>query len=183
VNLGTAGGLRPPRGAVLALIVVLVAGPVGLALTARDRPAPRSFDAALNTIAQRAGCRLTEFDRIRPSNPPIGGRVVNERIIARDGSYVGRRAPSSPAAVHALMHGRVLVQYRPDLSPAELRRLDRFVRSDDDRVLAFRSRSAMPSPVAATAYLSRLTCGAVNTHTLSALRAFRDRRRGFGQAF
>jgi hypothetical protein len=41
----------------------------------------------------------------------------------------------------------------------------------------------MTSPVAATAYLSLLTCPRVTARTLHALRVFRDRRRGFGNAF
>jgi hypothetical protein len=183
VKLGIESSQRPPKGVLAILIVVLLALPAGMALSARERHVPRRSDGTLDGIAQGAGCRLTEFDHLRPSNPPIGGRVVSERVIARDGSYVGRRAPSSPAALHALMHGRVLMQYRPDLSSAQVRLLDRFVRSDRDRVLAFENQTGMPFPFAATAYLSRLTCRAVNGRTLSALRAFRDRRRGFGQAF
>jgi hypothetical protein len=41
----------------------------------------------------------------------------------------------------------------------------------------------MTSPVAATAYLSLLTCPRIDAASLRALRAFRDRRRGFGNAF
>jgi hypothetical protein len=41
----------------------------------------------------------------------------------------------------------------------------------------------MKAPVAATAYLSLLTCPRVNASTLQVLRVFRDRRRGFGSAF
>ena len=39
-------------------------------------------------------------------------------------------------------------------------------------------RPLMPTPVAATAYLTLMTCPAVNARTLEALRAFRDRPRG-----
>jgi len=41
----------------------------------------------------------------------------------------------------------------------------------------------MTAPVAATAYLSLLTCPRVTASTLNALRVFRDRRRGFGNTF
>ena len=50
-------------------------------------------------------------------NPPVTGRF-SERDRAADGSYAGRRPPSLPAAIHALFHGRVLIQYRPDLPRA-----------------------------------------------------------------
>lgn len=43
--------------------------------------------------------------------------------------------------------------------------------------------TGMTAPVAATAYLSLLTCPRVTARTLHALRVFRDRRRGFGNAF
>jgi hypothetical protein len=50
-------------------------------------------------------------------------------------------------------------------------------------VLLFENQTSMPSPVAATAYLSVMTCPQVDGGTLRALEAFRDRRRAFGQAF
>jgi hypothetical protein len=37
--------------------------------------------------------------------------------------------------------------------------------------------------VAATAYLTLMSCPAVDGRTMAALAAFRDRRVGFGQAF
>jgi hypothetical protein len=52
-----------------------------------------------------------------------------------------------------------------------------------DGVVAFVNQTGMTSPVAATAYLSLLTCPRVTAGTLHALRVFRDRRRGFGYAF
>jgi hypothetical protein len=67
---------------------------------------PRS--ASLADVARAARCRVTDFDRLVRTNPPIGGRVVDERITARDGSYVASRPPSALGSLHALMHGRVL---------------------------------------------------------------------------
>ena len=161
---------------------MLLAGPLGLALLPDRGSARRPPDATLAQIAARSGCRLSEFDAVRPSNPPIGGRVVNERIIARDGSYIAHRAPSQRAALHALMHGRVFVQYRPDLPTPQARLLDRFTRADPDRLLAFQNTTGMRPAVAGTAYLTLMTCPAVTPRTLIALGAFRDRR-SFGQAF
>ena len=157
----------------------ITARPLGLALLTDRGSARRPPDATLTQIAVRSGCRLGEFDAVRPSNPPIGGRVVNERIIARDGSYIAHRAPSQRAALHALM--RVLLQYRPGLPAAQAHLLDRFARPDPDRVLAFKNTTGMRPAVAATAYLTLMTCPAVTPRTLTALGAFRDRRRCFGQ--
>jgi len=164
------------------LIVLLVTGPVLLALT--DRGAPPSADgpASLEQVVRRAGCELQEFDIDPGSNPPVSGRV-DERVTAEDGSYVGRSAPSTLAATHALLHGRVLVQYRPELSERDVARLDRVVRRDPAGALLFETGTDMPQPVAATAYLTLMTCTRVDARTIEALRAFRDRRGNFGQGF
>jgi hypothetical protein len=84
---------------------------------------------------------------------------------------------------HALLHGRVVVQYRPDLPTAEIGRLDRLVRRDSVGVLLFANQIDMPQPVAATAYLTLMTCSRVDAQTIGALRAFRARRSNFGQGF
>ena len=178
---------------IVALVALLVAAPIGLALSADDEAtnaggedvelsgatpvenAERS-DPQLSAIARRAGCRLTKYGPDQQSNPPVSG-AVDERVTARDGSYVGRRPPSDLAAMHAMNHGSVLFQYRPDLPPSELRRLDDLVRSEGGSVLLF-ERPLMPDRVAATAYLTLMTCPAVNARTLEALRVFRDRPRG-----
>jgi hypothetical protein len=169
--------------ALVALVALLVAAPVGLALTQDGaRPAAAPASASLGDIARQAGCRLTEYEHDPHSNPPVSGRV-DERISAADGSYVGRRAPSVPAATHALLHGRVVVQYRPDLPAAQVRRLDRLIRSDPTGALLFANGSQMPEPVAATAYLTLMSCPRVDAAVLRAVRAFRARRADFGQGF
>jgi hypothetical protein len=163
------------------LVVLLAVGPVGVALSNRRPAGPvASAPASLNEIARRAGCELREFDSDPRSNPPVSGRVV-ERVSAQDGSYVGRRAPSTLAATHALLHGRVVVQYRPDLSATETGRLDGLVGRDPAGALLFENRTGMRYPVAATAYLTLMTCARVDARTLVALRAFRARRANFGQ--
>jgi hypothetical protein len=63
------------------------------------------------------------------------------------------------------------------------RALDQLVNDDPDRVVGFANQTGMTAPVAATAYLSLLTCPRVTANTLRALHVFRDRRRGFGSAF
>ncbi len=50
-------------------------------------------------------------------------------------------------------------------------------------MLLFENQTGMTAPVAATAYLSVMTCPHVDRRTLHALDVFRDRRRGFGQSF
>jgi hypothetical protein len=172
---------RVPLPALIALVLVLVGGAVDYARAGGERPA-RRHDRTLAAVARAAGCRLQELDHGRPTNPPVTGRRV-ERTIAADGSHIGRRPPSVNATIHALLHGRVLVQYRPGLPGAQVQALDRFVREDPRSVVGFQNQTGMSAPVAATAYLSLLTCPRVNYRTLAALRAFRDRRRDFGNAY
>jgi hypothetical protein len=162
--------------------VLLVAGPVGLAAS-HPRRAPSAMPArSLEEIARDAGCRLIEYDADPGSNPPVSGRV-DERVWASDGSYVGRRSPSTLATVHALLHGRVVFQFRLDLPVAQIAALDKLVRRAPSRTLVFANRTGMQAPVAATAYLTLMTCPAVNPRTRAALEAFRVRRANFGQGF
>jgi len=112
---------------VFALALLLAAGPIGLTLSRPNRVSARPPTHTLDELARDAGCRLTEYDADPNSNPPVSGRV-DERVYAKDGSYVGRPAPTTLASVHALLHGRVVLQYRPDLSTVQVRALDRLVR-------------------------------------------------------
>jgi Protein of unknown function (DUF3105) len=172
---------RIPVPILITLAVLFLAGPAGLLVSARDGRAAAPPDR-LADIARRSGCTLTDFDSAARSNPPVTGRFV-ERILAADGSYAGRRPPSPIGAMHALLHGRVLFQYRRDIGRGELRKLDQLTRRDSDRVLLFENQTGMRPRIAATAYLSRITCPRVDRATLGALAAFRDRRRAFGQDF
>jgi hypothetical protein len=172
-------GLGPAVCALLALLAVL---PVGVALSHKDSRSVTRTTASLADVVQRAGCELSEFDSDPHSNPPVSGRV-DERVSALDGSYVGRRGPSELAATHALLHGRVVVQYQRQMPASQIALLDRFVRRDPGGVLLFVNQTGMPQPVAATAYLTLMTCPRVDARTLAALRVFRARRGNFGQGF
>jgi hypothetical protein len=156
-----------------ALVALLAAAPVGLALsTARSASGGRP----LGDIARRAGCVLRDFDADPHSNPPVAGQVDERSFVADDGSYVGRASPSATASLHALLHGRVLVQYQPVLPGDQVGALDEQVRADPDRMLLFANMTDMPQPIAATAYLALMTCPRADAKTLGALRAFRERR-------
>jgi hypothetical protein len=173
---------RVPLPVVVALVALLAAAPAGLAVTGPRTPPAHAPARTLAEIARGAGCTLAEFGHDPRSNPPVSG-PVDERIYARDGSYVGRPSPSTLATVHAVLHGRVVFQYRRDVSAAEIAPLQRLVRRRPSRTLLFANRTGMRYRVAATAYLTLMSCPAVNRRTMAALAAFRDRRVGFGQAF
>jgi hypothetical protein len=159
----------------------VAAAPVGLALTAGG-PVPAAGAPLLGDIARAAGCVLSEFASDPHSNPPVSGRI-DERVMAADGSYVGQRSPPALGSMHALLHGRVLVQYQPRLPTVQLAALEQLVRDDSDRVLLFANTTGMRHPIAATVYLASMTCPRVDARTLSALRAFRERRSAFRQRF
>jgi hypothetical protein len=165
-----------------ALVLLLAVAPVGLAMSGSGRRTPSATVTTLGQVARQAGCRLHEYDHDPRSNPPVSGRV-DERITARDGSYVGRRPPSALAATHALLHGRVVIQYRAELPPRQVGELDRLVRNQPIGALLFANRTDMTAPVAATAYLTLMTCPRVDAATLGAVREFRARRANFGQGF
>ena len=169
-----------PLPAIAILVLLLATAPIGLALS-RKSPQQRSGNT-LADIARKAGCQLQEYQNARLTNPPVTGRLV-EHARVTDGSHIGGRTPSVDATTHSLLHGRVLIQYKPGLPAEEVRALDQFVKSEPHQVVGFANQTGMSAPVAATAYLSLLTCPRVNARTLRALQVFRDRRRGFGNAF
>jgi hypothetical protein len=171
-----------PVAALVALAVLLALGPVVYAASKDRTPPQRIGGPTLAQIARDAGCRLTEFQDGMHTNPPVTGRFV-ERSVVADGSYAGRRQPRLQDTIHAMFHGRVLFQYRPGLTRDDLQALDRLTRKDTDRVLLFENQTGMTAPVAATAYLSVMTCPRVDGKVLGALDAFRTRRRAFGQSF
>jgi hypothetical protein len=174
---------RIPRPILATIALLLITGPVILLAVGRggeQRPAAPGHTLAV--VARRAGCTMTDFRQGATSNPPVTG-VVDERVIANDGSYAGKRPPSAQATLHAMLHGAVLFQYRPGIGHDELRALDRLTRKDSQGVLLFENQTGMQPRVAATAYLSLMTCPRVDRATLGALATFRDRRRAFGQGF
>jgi hypothetical protein len=168
-----------PFRALVFLALFLAAGPVGLALS-RDPHA--GIENTLADVARKAGCQLHDYQTARITNPPVTGRLIEREFIS-DGSHIGELPPSVDASTHSLLHGRVLIQYKPGLPKAQIRALDQFVKREPDYVVGFANQTGMSAPVAATAYLSLLTCPSVTVSTLRALRAFRDRRRGFGNGF
>jgi hypothetical protein len=172
---------RVPVPILVMLAVVLPIGPIGLAVS-HDKTPPAPTGPPLAQIARDAGCQVTEFQDGMKTNPPVTGTFV-ERARVADGSYAGRRPPSLEDTLHAMFHGRVLFQYRPGLAAADVRALDRLIRADTRQVLLFENQTGMSAPVAATAYLSVMTCPGFDQKVLRAFEAFRDRRRAFGQAF
>lgn len=110
------------------------------------------------------------------TNPPSSGdHLVNPLA---DGAYLD--TPSPLNYVHSLEHGRIQIQYQPDLSDeAQLELKGLFLESVDGMIM-------FPNPdldveVAAAAWQNTITCETYEgAATLDALRSFRDQFRGQG---
>jgi hypothetical protein len=144
----------------------------------------------LATAAKAAGCELqldleeegnthiTKRDDAPEyeSNPPTSGNHWPEQLA--DGAY--EETPDPIYSVHALEHGRIAIQYSPDLSEDEQLELKGLFDEDFDGMLLF-PNSDMPYDVAATAWNQMIGCETYEGGpTLDALRDFRDRYRGQG---
>lgn len=144
----------------------------------------------LEVAARRAGCELRQDLRDEGSthvrdesevpqyatNPPTSGNHNPEQMA--DGAYAEQ--PEPWYTLHSLEHGRIDIQYSPDLPEADQLELKGLFEEDFDAMLLF-PNSQMPYAVAATAWTQLLGCpdyeGAA---TLDAIRAFRDTYRGQG---
>ena len=185
--------------AVAALVFVAVAAlggdSEGANQTVGDVAVPAVRITDLDEAARAAGCRVRQHpeegrDHVSPetrveyeTNPPTSGDHVP--VAAQDGIYGPQQAPDVKAAVHALEHGRVNLQYRAG-SPAErVNQLEMMFNEqvqgvEGFRSLLFRNQTDMPYDVAATAWGYSLTCPKWNDRVFDALRAFREERQGKG---
>jgi hypothetical protein len=138
--------------------------------------------------AKEAGCKLetglpdegnehvTDRSVDYETDPPTSGDHNPEQ--QADGAYA--EMPDPVNFVHSLEHGRVEIQYSPDLSEAEQLELKGIFDESPEGVLFF-PNTGMKPVVAATAWTNLLTCDAYEgAATLDAVRAFRDVYRGQG---
>ncbi len=150
-------------------------------------PPPAIEQGDLEIAAREAGCELrldlpdegathvpddVEYD----TNPPTSGNHHPEQ--QADGAY------SEPVklehAVHSLEHGRIEIQYSPNLPERDQLALKGVFDEDFYGMLLFPNPD-MPYAVAATAWTQMLGCDRYEGRaTLDAIRAFRDVYRGRG---
>lgn len=153
-------------------------------------PPPPIAQGDLEAAAERAGCELSldleeegsthiEKKEDAPTygtDPPTSGDHWEEQLA--DGAY--REFPEPIYSVHALEHGRIAIQYSPELSESEQLELKGVFDEDFDGMLLF-PNPQMGSEVAATAWTQSLTCRRYQgAATLDAIRVFRDTYRGQG---
>ena len=136
----------------------------------------------LQTAARAAGCELQlrlpdeGHDHIPPSapepryktNPPTSGDHVDEQ--QADGAY--RETPPPVSVVHSLEHGRLAIQYQPDLPErAQLELIGLFDTMYGGTVLF--PNPDMPFMVAATTWTNLVGCRSYHeANTPAAIEAF-----------
>jgi len=153
-------------------------------------PPPPLEQGDLQKAADAAGCELrldltdegnshiTKESEIPDykTNPPTSGAHNPEQ--EADGAYAEQ--PDPWYVVHSMEHGRVEIQYSPDLSESDQLAIKGVFDQDPDGMLLF-PNSDMPYEVAVTAWTQLMGCKTYRgAKTLDAIRDFRDTYRGLG---
>lgn len=184
-------GHRLDRLVVLAMasgaLVVLVAVAVSIASSDGDASGATG-EVDPQAAAQRAGCRLARHreegaehtaDPVRyATNPPTSGPHAPEP--SPDGLFEPGREPAPEQLVHALEHGRVIIQYRPGTPPDERAALEALFEepvkgSPAYHTILMQNNTAMRPALAATSWTRSITCARADTASIDAVRAFRER--------
>ncbi|CAA9510954.1 MAG: hypothetical protein AVDCRST_MAG17-1973 [uncultured Solirubrobacterales bacterium] len=198
VGYGIAGVLG--LGALVAVLVVALAGgsggpgggggggdgaqaaaPVDPADVASSPIPPRRV-TDLAQAAKASGCTTRSFrsegdDHVTSSvtyksSPAQSGN--HDPIPLEDGIYTD--APRTENAVHALEHGRILIEYKPSVSE-ETRGQLKALFDEDPYHMVILPNAKMPYEVAAVAWTEVLGCQRANPQMFDAIRAFKERHR------
>jgi hypothetical protein len=156
----------------------------------REGAAPPALaQADLEVAADEAGCDLRldlpdegnthlgpnddppQYD----TNPPTSGNHSPEPLA--DGAYLTTPAPVN--FVHSLEHGRIEIQYNPDL-PEEDQLLLKGVFDESPAGMLMFPNPDMPYDVAVTAWTNMATCKTFDPGVVDVIRDFRDTFRGQG---
>lgn len=191
-------GLAVSLGAIAVVVFFVVTGtsadtadtkPAGRKASLSDFPQGFRIPAPpvdLKAAARAANCRLSDPPpegnkhvtfRVRyRSNPPTSGN--HDRTPASAAAYV--EAPPPEQTVHALEHGRIFIQFRPDAGERTRGQLFALFHEDRYHMLLAPNNTGMRWEVAATAWNHALLCPKLNNEVFDAIRAFRDRYRDRG---
>jgi len=147
-------------------------------------PAPAVATTDLQAAAKKAGCKLQlkledeGAEHIPPesetpkygTNPPTSGPHVDPPFQQADGAY--SETPAEINYVHTLEHGRLEIQYSPDLAEEDQLELKGLYDTMYAATLLF-PNDRMPYEVAATTWTNLLGCPTYKgAATLDAIRAF-----------
>jgi hypothetical protein len=164
--------------------------PDGLEPDGREGTTPPEIQQAdLEEAAEVAGCEL-QLDledegagHLAPkdpepdygTDPPTSGDHSPQPLA--EGAYA--TTPENVNVVHALEHGRIAIQYSPDL-PDDDQLVLKGVFDESPNGVALFPNPDMPSEVAVTAWTQLMTCKSYDERVVDAIRAFRDIYRGQG---
>ena len=138
----------------------------------RLHPAPQFPNEGANHL--EPGSKAPDYG----TNPPTSGNHVTSPFQQADGAYA--ETPELIQFVHSLEHGRIEIQYAPDLPEADQLALKGVFDESPSGVLMFPNPD-MPYEVAATAWTQLMGCKRYEgAKTLDAIRDFRDQFRGRG---
>ena len=152
-------------------------------------PPPPLEQGDLEAAAEDAGCEL-DLDLKEEGNthvdlednfpykttPPTSGDHYFEQ--QADGAWAEQ--PNTMYTTHSMEHGRIEIQYNPDLSEADQLELKGVFDEDPAGVLFF-PNEGITDDVAVTAWTQLMTCPTYEgAATLDAIRDFRDIYRGQG---
>jgi hypothetical protein len=151
-------------------------------------PIPRQRETEFAKATQAAGCVARRYPsegrghttspvKYR-TNPPTSGK--HNPVPAADGAY--DKYPGNEHLVHALEHGRIVIQFRPSVSEKVRGQLKSLFDEDPYHVILTPNPN-MPYEVAATAWTEMLGCKQVNDRVFDAIRAFKQRNRDRGPEF
>lgn len=112
------------------------------------------------------------------TNPATSGNHIIPPLQQADGAY--SEQPDEKYVVHSLEHGRIAIQYSPDLPERDQLLLKGLFAESPEGMLLF-PNDDMPYEVAATAWTQLIGCDSfAGQATIDALRNFRDVYRGQG---
>jgi hypothetical protein len=123
-------------------------------------------------LDDEGGDHLTRDDGVPEygTNPPTSGPHIGPPLQQADGAYIGTPAPQD--VVHSLEHGRVAIQYSPDLTETEQLEIKGLYDSAYSGALLFPNPD-MPYAIAATSWTNLIGCDEYRgAETLDAIRAF-----------
>jgi hypothetical protein len=152
-------------------------------------PPPPVDDSDLEAVANATGCdlRLDLPDEgnghLSPGEPPPKYDTTpptsgpHDPVPTADGAYLD--TPPPMGVVHSLEHGRVAIQYSPDLPEDDQLLLKGIFDEDPEGVLLFPNPD-MPYEVAVTAWTNLAGCDVFGESVLDVVRDFRDEFLGKG---
>ena len=152
-----------------------------------DGSVPPEKKLELEDAARLAGCKLAnpknegsehvETKVKYKANPPTSGN--HNAIPADDGAYYDDPPPKENL-VHALEHGRILIQFKPNAPETLKGNLHALFEEDETHMTLTPNETNMPYEVAATAWDHSLGCPRMNDRVYDAIRAFKFRYRDKG---